>query len=175
MTIKTLTLAGALFLGLALPALAHITLETSEAPAGSTYKAVLRVGHGCEGKATTGIRVQIPDGVIAVKPMPKPGWTIETTTGAYAEPVQLWGETLTEGVREITWRGGELPDAWYDEFVFRAHLPDGGVPGQMLYFPVLQECGDTVTRWIDLPAEGQSAEDLEEPAPSLMLTAPVTQ
>ncbi|ESZ34411.1 hypothetical protein X732_26040 [Mesorhizobium sp. L2C066B000] len=32
-------------------ALAHITLETKEAAVGSTYKAVLRVPHGCEGKA----------------------------------------------------------------------------------------------------------------------------
>ena len=45
-------------------ALAHITLETQEAAAGSTYKAVLRVPHGCEGKATTAVRVQIPEGVI---------------------------------------------------------------------------------------------------------------
>jgi uncharacterized protein YcnI len=26
------------------------------------------------------------------------------------------GETLTEGVREISWSGAELPDDWYDEF-----------------------------------------------------------
>ncbi len=38
---------------------AHITLETQEAAVGSTYKAVLRVPHGCDGKATTGVRVQI--------------------------------------------------------------------------------------------------------------------
>ncbi|TIM61759.1 MAG: DUF1775 domain-containing protein, partial [Mesorhizobium sp.] len=42
-------------------ALAHITLETQEAAVGSTYKAVLRVPHGCEGKATTAVRVQIPE------------------------------------------------------------------------------------------------------------------
>jgi len=45
-------------------AFAHITLETQEAAVGSTYKAVLRVPHGCEGKATTAVRVQIPEGVI---------------------------------------------------------------------------------------------------------------
>ena len=33
-------------------ALAHVSLETKEAAVGSTYKAVLRVPHGCEGKPT---------------------------------------------------------------------------------------------------------------------------
>lgn len=171
MTTKTLALAGALSALFAAPALAHITLETSEAAAGDAYKAVLRVGHGCEGAATTGVRVQIPDGVIDVKPMPKPGWTLETTTGAYAEPAELFGETLTEGVREIHWSGGDLPDAWYDEFVFRGRLTHG-LAGQTVYFPVVQECGEATTRWIDIPAEGQTEEDLEEPAPALIVTAP---
>ena len=65
------------------PAGAHITLETREAPVGAGYKAVLRVPHGCEGTATTSVRVRIPDGVIGVKPMPKPGWTLTTVTGKY--------------------------------------------------------------------------------------------
>jgi periplasmic copper chaperone A len=30
-------------------ATAHVVLESEQAPAGSTYKAVLQVGHGCEG------------------------------------------------------------------------------------------------------------------------------
>ena len=69
---------------LAAPAVqAHVTLETAEAAPGSTYKAVLRIGHGCGAAATRELRVQIPEGVIAVKPMPKPGWTLETVTAAY--------------------------------------------------------------------------------------------
>jgi uncharacterized protein YcnI len=175
MTWTISALALGLAFGFAAPAAAHITLETPAAPSGSTYKAVLRVGHGCEGQATTGIRVQIPDGVIAVKPMPKPGWTLETTVGSYAEPVELWGEALTEGVREIAWRGGELPDDWYDEFVFRAHLPDDRSAGDVIYFPVVQECGEAVTRWIERPGEGQIADDLENPAPYLTLTAPAAE
>ena len=53
------------------PALAHVTLETKQATVGSSYKAVFTVPHGCAGSATTKIRVQIPEGVIGVKPMPK--------------------------------------------------------------------------------------------------------
>lgn len=170
MTIKTLALLPALMLA-ASPALAHLTLETTEAPAGSTYKGVIRVGHGCEGAPTTAVRVQIPEGVVAVKPMPKPGWTLETSVAAYSEPVQYRDRTLTEGVREITWSGGSLPDEWYDEFVFRAQLPEGQV-GQIIYFPSVQECGSAVSRWIQVPAAGQSVEDLQEPAPAVTLTAP---
>ena len=56
------------------PAAAHVTLEHREATIGSSYKAVFVVPHGCAGSATVKVRVQIPDGVIAVKPMPKAGW-----------------------------------------------------------------------------------------------------
>jgi periplasmic copper chaperone A len=152
----------------AAPAVAHVTLETAEAKPGSTYKAVLRVGHGCEGSPTRAIRVRIPDGVIAVKPMPKPGWELETKIEAYAEPVAYYDQTLTEGVREIAWTGGSLPDAWYDEFVFRVRLPEGQT-GSMIYFPVVQECDTGVHRWIEIPEAGRSADDYKEPAPGVQL------
>ena len=47
-----ITLAAAVVIAGATAASAHITLETHEAKIGSTYKAVLRVPHGCDGKAT---------------------------------------------------------------------------------------------------------------------------
>jgi uncharacterized protein YcnI len=56
---------GALAFGACLtvgPAIAHVTLENREAPVGAGYKAVLRVPHGCEGTATTTLRVRIPEG-----------------------------------------------------------------------------------------------------------------
>lgn len=167
MIAKTL-LAAALAVAAAGAAQAHITLEASEAPIGANHKAVLRVGHGCEGAATTRVRVKIPDGVIAVKPMPKPGWTIETVTGAYAHPYDLYGAQVGEGVTEVSWTGN-LPDAYYDEFMFRAMLTDSLAPGSELYFPVVQECGDTVERWIEIPAPGQDPDTLEHPAPGVML------
>lgn len=150
-------------------ALAHITLAQSEAAAGSTYKGILQIGHGCEGAATTSVRIQIPNGVTAVKPMPKQGWELETKIEPYDEPVTRLDQTLTEGVREIAWTGGSLPDAWYEEFVFRATLPDAE-PGSVIRFPVVQGCGEQVIRWIEVPAEGQDAHDLPEPAPAVTIT-----
>jgi len=151
------------------PAFAHVTLETQEAPVGAVYKAVLRVPHGCEGSPTVKIRVQIPEGVIAVKPMPKPGWTLETVKGKYAASYDYYGTPTSEGVKEVVWSGGRLPDEFYDEFVFRGTLTAGLTPGAHLYFPVVQECETGVDRWIEIPAEGKNSDDYETPAPGLKL------
>jgi len=151
-------------------ALAHVTLENQQAPVGSTYKAVLRVPHGCKGKPTTKVRVQIPDGVIAVKPQPKAGWTLEKVRGKYSKLYDYYGTPMSEGVKEIAWSGGNLPDDEYDEFVLRAYLTGDLKPGTMLYFPVVQECSDgAVERWIEIPEPGKSAGDYEKPAPGLTL------
>jgi uncharacterized protein YcnI len=151
------------------PAYPHVTLETQEAKLNAPYKGVLRVPHGCEKTATTSIRVRIPDGVIGVKPMPKPGWTLSTVTAKYPKPVKLYHSELTEGVVEISWSGGKLPDAWYDEFVFTGFVSSDLEAGKTLYFPVVQECEKGVHRWIEIPSPGQSRSDLPEPAPELKL------
>lgn len=151
---------------------AHVTLERLEAPAGSHYKAVLRVPHGCSGAATTGVRVRIPDGVVSVKPQPKPGWTLETERGPLAEAYESHGQTIRDGVREVRWHGGVLPDEQFDEFAILMKLPAGA--GRTLAFATVQDCiGGAVERWIGLPAAGQSAHDLPRPAPLLRLTDPV--
>jgi periplasmic copper chaperone A len=152
--------AAALAAGLAfaVSANAHVTFEIKKAPAASTYKAVLRVGHGCEGSPTTAIRVRIPEGVIAVKPMPKPGWQLATVIGNYEKPYAYYDETLTKGVKEIAWTGGRLLDEHYDEFVFRGVLPDAPA-GTVVTFPVVQECEKGVHRWIEIPEPGKSADE----------------
>lgn len=154
----------------ATPTLAHVTLESAEAPVGSTYKAVFRVPHGCEGKPTNVVRVRIPEGVIAVKPQPKVGWTLEKVRGAYGQSYDYYGTPTSEGVKEIIWSGGNLGDDEYDEFVLRGYLTPGLPVGQTLYFPVVQECPDGLAeRWIETPADGQSSDDLELPAPGIKL------
>ena len=169
---KTMLAAAAASALVAGPAYAHITLEQGEAPVGAPYKAVLRVPHGCDGKATVAIRVQIPEGVIAAKPMPKPGWKLDKIKGKYAKSYDYYGTPTSEGVKEIDWSGGSLADDEYDEFVVRAMLTPDLPVGQMLYFPVVQECeGGAVERWIQIPAAGQSEDDLETPAPGVKLTA----
>lgn len=159
-------LTGGTLLISALPALAHASLEKAEAPAGAGYKAVIRIGHGCAGKATKTLRVRIPEGFYDARPMPKPGWQLKTVTGDYARPFDNHGTEMRKGVREIVWSGGELPDAWYDEFVFRGTVGPELVPGSTIYFPTVQECGSARESWIDVTG----AEDVANPAPALMVT-----
>ncbi|MCX7304059.1 MAG: YcnI family protein [Hyphomicrobiales bacterium] len=152
------------------PALAHVTLEKSEAPVGSAYKAVFRVPHGCDGSPTNVVRVQVPEGVISVKPMPKAGWTLEKVRGPYAKSYDYYGTPTSEGVKEIVWKGGNLGDDEYDEFVLRGFLTPDLKVGAMLYFPVVQECAEgKAERWIEVPADGQTSDDLELPAPGIKL------
>lgn len=75
---------------------------------------------------------------------------------------------MTEGVTEIVWTG-ELPDAFYDEFVFRAMLTTDLKPDAELYFPVVQECANGTERWIEIPAAGQDSDSLDTPAPGVKL------
>ena len=148
---------------------AHSTLETPQAPVGASYKAVLRVPHGCAGSPTIRVRVRIPDGFIGVKPMPKAGWTLETVRAPYGKTYETPHVKLTEGVREISWSGGRLQDDWYDEFVFTGTIAADLTPGATLYFPAVQDCESGVERWIEIPAEGANAHDLKAPAPGLKL------
>lgn len=148
----------------AAPAFAHVTLETGEASIGAGYKAVLRVGHGCDGNATTSIRVRVPEGYLSAKPQPKPGWTLEIVKGSYANTYQLYGAPVSEGATEIIWSGGNLPDDQYDEFVLSGTLAAELDVAAPLYFPVIQTCTTGQTDWIDI-----SGSEDGDPAPALKL------
>ena len=89
-------------------------------------------------------------------------------TGPYSTAHEVHGRTVTEGVREIIW-SGELPAAFYDEFVFRARVTEQVPAGEMLYIPVVQECANGAERWIEIPTAGQDPDELEGPAPGVMV------
>ena len=161
-------LSALIFISLLSSAQGHVTLERREAEIGAGYKAVFSVPHGCGGSATLKIRVRIPEGVIGVKPMPKPGWQLDIVKVKYDKPYNMFGHTITEGIREVTWTG-RLSDDNYDEFVLSSYLSDQLPPNQMLYFPVVQECESGVNRWIEIPSEGKAPGDYKEPAPGLKL------
>jgi len=166
----SIRLFAAAMVAVAIPgaACAHITIETQRATAGTAYKAVFRVPHGCEGQPTIAIRIRIPDGIVGVKPQPKPGWRINIVRDKLATPITgAHGNKITQAVREIDWSGGRLPDDNYDEFVMRIDLPD--TPNVTLYFPVVQQCEKDVHRWIEIPEGGRPASGYREPAPSLRL------
>jgi uncharacterized protein YcnI/copper(I)-binding protein len=151
------------------PASAHASLEMSEAAPGG-YKAVIRIPHGCEGQATHTVRVEVPEGYIGVKPMPKSGWELAIESGDYAKSYKLHGRDVSTGAKTVTWSGGNLEDAFYDEFVLSGSLA-GVEAGQALYFATTQLCADGEVVWNEVAAEGQNPHELEHPAPRLLILA----
>jgi periplasmic copper chaperone A len=150
------------------PVFAHVSFENGQAAPNSTYKAALRIPHGCDGKPTLKVRVRIPEGIVAVKPMPKAGWKLEITKGSYVKAYQVNGEAVSEGVTDIVWTGS-LDDAHYDEFVFQARFTDAYQPGATVYFPVVQECDGATEEWTQVPAAGEDPHSLKSPAPGVRI------
>jgi uncharacterized protein YcnI len=169
MRLSQLPFAAAIVAASTVTALAHASLETSAATPGA-YKAVLVIPHGCDGQSTHTVRLEIPAGYVDVKPMPKPGWSIETVTADYARPYELHGKTISSGVVQVIWSGGDLPEGFFDEFVVGGTLT-GVAAGDVLYFKATQLCANGEVAWHEEPAAGQDPHALEHPAPALTILA----
>jgi periplasmic copper chaperone A len=155
------------------PARAHVTLEGKQAAIGADYRAVFIVPHGCAGSPTIKLRVQIPEGVVATDAKPVDGWTVDTVKGKYASEHDVNGAKVSEGIKEVAWSGGKLPDKTRQDFVIETYLTDSLKPDTTLYFPVVQECEQGVSRWIEIPPEGATqAHEGKWPAPGVKLTKP---
>ena len=156
--------ACALFLS-GTTAMAHVVLGEPAALANTSYRATLRVGHGCDGSPVTALLVTIPEGFSGAKPMPKAGWILSTKLAKLAKPYTSHGKTITEDVTEISWTAASkdnwLPDAWYDEFVLRGGLPNQAGP---MWFKVTQTCEKGSIDWAEIPTTGTSTKGLKFPA-----------
>lgn len=152
------TLISISLLALAAGAQAHVTLDQPQAAAGSSFRAVFKVGHGCDGSATHTLVVRVPPAVRNAKPMPKAGWTLDVRDS-------------TEEGRVITWKAASrdnwLSEAVYDEFVVRLQTPEQTGP---LWFKVLQVCEKGQADWAEVPDSGNSTRGLKAPAALLDIT-----
>lgn len=147
-------------------ALGHVGIEPATAPAGSEATFTVMIPHGCAGSPTTEIALKLPASIRTAWPAPAPGWQLEwTTTGDQADQ---GGETAPR-IDIVRWWDGDLPDGELGELRIRLALPDE--PGAVLAIPAVQTCADGETRWIQVPAAGESPDDLAEPAPTITLTA----
>lgn len=144
---------------------AHVSLEWQAALAGSTYKAVFRISHGCGASPTRQVIVDIPAGVRAARPMPRPGWTLAIDRAPLATPYTSHGKTVREDVARVTWTANSPQDmldaAHFGEFVLLAGLPQAE---GSLYWPVHQVCPQGRLDWVQVPASGQQPSELESPA-----------
>jgi uncharacterized protein YcnI len=173
MSIRTIARLGALpaataaiALSLAAPAGAHVTATPSTAAAGAYTVVTFSVGHGCEGSPTTRIEIQVPESVLAVTPTRNPYYEVEKTMVDLDEPVaDAHGNEVTERVGSIVYTADTpLPEGQRDTFELSFQLPDA--EGEMLTFPTVQTCQEGETGWVEVPAEGQDADELDSPAPA---------
>ena len=152
---------------LAPAAAAHVTLQPSEAPAGGFTRLDVRVPNERDNAGTTKVEVQMPPGFLSVSYEPEPGWDGEVTMRQLDEPVEEFGERVTEEVDRITFTAqGEanaIQPGEFRDFGLSLRVPEGR-PGSMLTFRSLQTYSNgEVVRWIGPP-------DSEEPAPQVELT-----
>ncbi len=147
--------AAAFMVGVAAPALAHVTVQPTEAPTGAFFRFVVRVPTERPNADTTKVEVQFPDGLFFVSFQPKDGWKRTVKMKKLDEPVELFGQEFTEAVDTVTWSGNSIKPGEFEEFGFSARLPER--PGA-LSFPAIQTYSSgEVVRWIGPP-------DSEEPA-----------
>ncbi|HWV24356.1 MAG TPA: YcnI family protein [Thermomicrobiales bacterium] len=156
---------------------AHVTIKTDQTAAGSYTILTVGVPHGCEGSPTTRIDISVPEEIETIKPGMNYGWDVEVKRDEAATPAAATPESGEHGessgrISEIIYTAKTpLPDEFYDQFLLQVKLPSDA-EGQTLYFPVVQTCEEGETAWVQIPAEGQSGEELANPAPSVTITAP---
>jgi uncharacterized protein YcnI len=162
--------SAALSLSLIGPANAHVTVGGSTTEAGEYTVLTVSVPHGCEGSATTKVEIKIPDDVLAVTPTRNPFWEVSTSVVTLAKPTKdAHGNAVTERTGTVTYTASTpLPDDQRDAFDLSFQIPDEA--GATLAFPTVQTCEKGQTAWVEVPAKGEDAEELEHPAPAFVIT-----
>jgi periplasmic copper chaperone A len=145
---------------------AHVTVNPDRGVAGDFARFAIRVPTERPNASTVSVTVRLPEGVFFVSFQPKPGWTRRIVMQKLDEPVELFGDQVTERVAQVTWTGGRIAPGEFDEFGMSARLPDK--PGQLV-FPSLQRYSNgEIVRWIGPP-------DADEPAPRVEVRAAAPQ
>ena len=103
--------------------------------------------------------ISIPAGVTSVEPMSSASWAVGP---------QVAGSDV-EGGTIVTYRAvAPLPEGTRGEFELQLRLPEAA--GTTLAFPTVQTCASGESAWIEVPAAGQAAAELQLPAPTITLT-----
>jgi uncharacterized protein YcnI len=132
----------------AVPARAHVLLESATPNGDGTATLTFAFDHGCDGAPTAALDMTVPDGVEPLRATGSDGWT-----------------GTVEGDR-VRWSGPPVPDG----------VPAGvnvivrvnGSAGQSFAFPTVQECvGGGSYEWTGTDPSSP------EPAPSFVATAAV--
>lgn len=175
--VVTTALVGAIVCALAAPAFAHVSIDPSSAPQGSTVKLAFVVPNEEPTAKVTEVQIAFPappqTPISTVSVEAKPGWSVKVTTQKLATPITTDDGSISDIVRLIDWKAKTPADgiapAQFGEFVINAD----GLPANEneVVFKAIQTYSDgTVVRWIDPVTAGGPA--AEHPTPILELTAP---
>ena len=151
-------------LGVASPAMAHVTLQPTEAPADGFTRLNVRVPNERDEASTTKVRVQFPPGFYFISHEPVEGWNVDVKMRKLKQPTEVFGEKINEEVDEvsITSSGAGIAPGQFRDFGLSLKMPNE--PGKTLTFKALQTYDNgEVVRWIGPP-------DADEPAPQVTLS-----
>jgi uncharacterized protein YcnI len=145
-------------------ALAQVTVNPQEVPAGSVARFDIRVPNDRPDADIVKVTVRLPEGLDSVSFQPKPGWERTVTMVKLAEPVtNAEGRRVTERIDRVVWKGGTIAPGEFDQFGLSAKVP--GKAGTVLAFPALQTYSNgDVVRWLGSP-------NADQPAPQLTIGA----
>ncbi len=163
---------GLVALGLSGPgAAAHVTVNPSQATAGSYAKLAFRVPNERADASTIKLEVQFPaDAPMAsVSIKPTPGWTATIIKRTPAPPATTAnGNAMTEAIDTVSWSGGAIRPGEFQEF----EISLGPLPKNVAAMPfrALQTYDNgEVVRWVEDRVTGQP--EPAKPAPVLQLVA----
>jgi uncharacterized protein YcnI len=171
----TSMIAGAIVCGLAAPAAAHVTVDPSSAPQGSTVKLSFLVPNEEPTARVSDVQVAFPTPpetpIPTVTVEQKPGWTIKVTTQKLARRVQTDDGSITDVVSRIEWKAktaaDQIPPGQFGSFSIDAD----GLPadeGQVVFRAIQTYSDGTAVSWIDPVTPG--GPEAEHPTPILELT-----
>jgi len=153
---------------------AHVTVNPSDAAAGSYAKLTFRVPTESDTASTVSVQVSLPTDhpFASVSLQPVPGWTATTKTTTFDPPLKTGKFNLTDAVSSITWTADDgvgVKPGQFQEF----SISVGPVPDvTSLTFPATQTYSDgSVVNWDEVAKEGQDRHDLDHPAPVLTIAA----
>ena len=170
----TVAAVAAVSVGLtALPALAHVSVDSPGATQGGFGVLTFRMPNEVDNANATELKVQLPadQPLASVAVKPQPGWTYTVTTAKLSTPLKDDdGNTVTDYPSVVDWKAsaGGIKPGEYAEF----QLSVGPLPkADSMVFKAIQGYSDGKTvSWIDVPPAG-STQEPENPAPTLKLAS----
>ena len=166
-------------------AFGHADFVPSSVGTDDAVLVTLTIPHDCATQGTTSIEAEIPEEIATFTPLDAPGWTITTTTAKAEVPSEdehaehsdeehakaMHAGATGERTESVKWvhDGGPLEHPLAAGFQALVAVGDAKA-GDAIHVPVIQSCpkGQSIS-WIDTPAKGEGMDDLEYPAPMLVV------